>query len=478
MASILFLQPLRIHKRWPMPEDFTGLISSVPTLALAQLAGCLPGHRRELVDGIAREYTLRELDASAARADLVLVNAHSSIGALNVEANLRRIKERSPDKAVVLGGHHATLYDREWVARGADYVVRHEGEDTIRELVAALAAGRGGEGIAGLTWRDASGAARRNPDRELAADLDRLPMPDWSLLEPKLYGLPLPGGGWATSVETSRGCGHRCAFCAASDMWRHRQRYKSPERVLDELKLLRGLGYRKLWVVDDNFGGDPGIAAAICEGIIRARLDLRWMCFLRADTASRHPELIALAARAGLRHALVGFESPLAGKLREFGKGGDGADYGQASAVLRRHGVFVGGFFIVGTHGETRRETAQVLAAAAELSDYPIVSIFEPRRGTEAFRRSTEQGDLPSADMFYHNTVHALPSLRAPLMRQYRAFYRNFLLAPRQLRQFAWGTPAQRSFYRFLFAGMARSLLSVTPAKLRQPWEMVLDIRD
>ena len=135
MANILFLQPLRVYKRWPMPEDFTGLISSVPTLALAQLAGCLTGHRHDLVDGIAREYALRELDERAARADLVLINAHSSIGALNVEANLRRIKEKSPGKKVVLGGHHATLYDREWVARGADFVVRSEGEQTIAELL-------------------------------------------------------------------------------------------------------------------------------------------------------------------------------------------------------------------------------------------------------------------------------------------------------------------------------------------------------
>ena len=70
-----------------------------------------------------------------------------------------------------------------------------------------------------------------------------------------------------------------------------------------------------------------------------------------------------------------------------------------------------------------------------------------------------------------------LPSLRKELMRQYRAFYRSFLLHPRQLRQFAYGTPAQRNFYRFLFAGMARSLLNVTADKLRHPWEMVLDIR-
>jgi len=57
-------------------------------------------------------------------------------------------------------------------------------------------------------------------------------------------------------------------------------------------------------------------------------------------------------------------------------------------------------------------------------------------------------------------------------------FPRAFCRPPLQRGSSAGGTPAQRSFYRFLFAGMARSLLNVTPAKLRRPWEMVLDIRD
>jgi radical SAM superfamily enzyme YgiQ (UPF0313 family) len=476
-VNLLFLQPLRIYKRWPMPEDFTGLISSVPTLAMAQLEGCLPGHRHVMVDGIAREYTLTELDRHAAQADVVLINAHSSIGALNAEANLKRIKERAPSLPVIMGGHHATLYDAEWIARGADYVVRHEGENTIRELIPALEARADVAGIAGLSWRGPDGTVRRNPDRPLEANLDDLPIPDWSLLEPRLYGLPLPGKGWATSVETSRGCSHRCTFCAASNMWFNQQRYKSAERVLEELRILHRLGYRKLWVVDDNFVDNVERDVQIYEGILREKLDLKWMCFIRSDSVSRHPDAIALAARAGMCFALVGFESNLVKMLKAFGKGTLGADYQRTSAILRRHQVFIGGFFIVGYLDETREETAQIFEGAERLADYPIVSIFEPRRGTVAYTRSETCGDLPTPDMFYHNTTHALPSLREGLMQQYRDFYRRYLVAPEQLRKMAFGTPTQRSFYRFLFAGMARSMASVSIDKLRNPWEMVLDIR-
>ena len=269
MARLLLLQPLRIYKRWPMPEDFTGLVSTVPTLAMPQVAGALAGHEIDYLDGIARDHSLAELSRRVARADAVLINAHSSIGALNVEANVRHIVDHHPTTPVVLGGHHATVYDFEWLDRGVHHVVRNEGEWTIRELVDAMERGGGYDEVAGLSWRDGVGDYHRNPDRPLTADLDDLPMPDWSILDPSLYGLPLPLDGHATTLETSRGCHHRCSFCAASKMWHHTQRFKSAERVLEELHMVQRLGYRKLWFADDNYGARPERDLELYELIAR-----------------------------------------------------------------------------------------------------------------------------------------------------------------------------------------------------------------
>lgn len=473
---ILFLQPLRIYKRWPIPEDFTGLLGRVPTLALPQLAACLPGHKHIIMDGLAREYTLRELNAAVAEADVVMINAHSSIGSLNVEANVKHIKKLFPNVPVILGGHHATLYDREWIERGADYVVRNEGEHTIQELMKAIESRTDVRGIPGLTFRDINGTAHRNPDRPLEPDLDRLPIPDWSLLDPNLYGLPLSNKGFSTCVETSRGCAHRCSFCTTGTMWFHRQRFKGVDRVLEELRLLWRLGYRNLLFVDDNFGADTERDVKIFEGMLRERLYFKWMCFIRADTVSQHPDLIALAARAGLSIALVGFESNSSHMLKTFRKGANETDNERASAILRKNGVFIAGFFIVGYVGESRDETLRVLENAARLSDYPLVSLFEPRRGTEAFKRAKEANDLPSPDMFYHNTTHVLPSHSDHVLSQYRAFYRSYLV--RQFVKLAFGSKTEQAFYKSLYGGIIRSMAGLKIGFFRRPWEMVMDIRE
>jgi anaerobic magnesium-protoporphyrin IX monomethyl ester cyclase len=476
IRKLLMLQPLRIYKRWPMPDDFTGLVLGSPTLAFAQLRSRLKDYQADYMDGVVRDYSLAELTRRAQAADAVLINAHSSIGSLNVEANLRHILDVCPGKPVILGGHHATAYDFEWLGRGAHFVVRNEGEETIAELLEALSRGGPYDRILGLSWRDGR-EFRRNPPRPLIEDLDSLPMPDWSIYDPKLYHLPVPGAGFATTAETSRGCNFSCSFCAASEMWQHRQRFKSPARVLAELRVLKRLGFSKLWFSDDNFGAEPARYAELFEGMLREGLDFKFMVFIRADTIAQSPETIRLAFRAGMRVALLGIESPVRRILKDCAKSCEFEVSEKAVAVLREAGVFIGGFFMVGYLDERQDETDATFRAAAQYSDYPIISIFEPRRGTEDFGRAVQKRELAGGDMFYHNTVRFIPS-QVHVLRQYRDFYRNYLVHPTQVRKLLFGTPTQKRWFRNLYGNMARSLLSITPAKAAHPWTMVRDIYD
>jgi anaerobic magnesium-protoporphyrin IX monomethyl ester cyclase len=474
---LLFLQPLRIFKRWPVPEDFTGLLSRVPTLAFAQLAGAVPGHRFDLLDGLAHDASLAELGRRARVADLVLLNAHSSIGATNVEANVRFLAEAAPDTPIVVGGHHATQYDREWLERGVRFVVRGEGENTLAELLEAFARGGGFEGIEGLSFRAVDGAVQRNKDRALEPSLDSFPFPDMDLFDPASYSISLPGEGYSTTFETSRGCTHDCAFCTTRSMWRSGQRFKSAERVLAELRELHRRGFRKLWLADDNFGAAPERDAAIYEGMLREKLDFRIAAMVRADSVTSHPELWKLAARAGFTMGFVGFESVSERSLAAWRKGISPDLPARASMILRRAGIFVVGFLIVGYPEETDDEVSQVLAAATNLADYPVISIFEPRRGSDAFEKCRARNDMPTADMFTHNSVDFVPS-RRHLLKRYRRFFTAYLAHPRQMRKLLLGSPTERCFFRRVYGNLVHATLDVTPAGLAHPWQFVRDIRE
>lgn len=476
MRRLLLLQPLRVFKRWPMPDDFTGLVLGSPTLAFGMLAGSLKGrYEFEYMDGIVREWRLDELSAAVHRCDAVLINAHSSIGSLNVEQNVRHILETAPNKPIILGGHHATVYDFEWLGRGAHYVVRNEGERTIVALMDAIERGAPVDGIAGLSWRGPDSTFHRNPDRALENDLDSLPMPDWSIYDPKDYQLPLEIPGYATTAETSRGCNHKCHFCAASKMWFHAQRYKSPERVLEELRILQRMGYTKIWFADDNFGADPERYQQIYEGMLREEMKFNFMVFIRPDTITKSPETIALARRAGLRAVLVGFETPNDRLLKDIRKASAYSIIQQSYEILRQNQIFIGAFFMVGYLGETQEETDATFRAAAEMSDYPIISIFEPRKGTVDYDRSAEENELSGGDMFYHNTVRFITS-KTHILKQYRKFYARYLVAPRQIQKLLAGTPTERRWFRNLYGNMARSYLDVSPQKVAHPWQMVRDV--
>ncbi len=469
------LQPIHIYKRWPMPDDFTRLFMSSLNLSFAQLRSQLKNYEVEYLDGTAQECSLKELTRRAQACDVILINAYSSVGALNVEANLRHIIDTCSGKPIIMGGHHATFYDFQWLGRGAHFIVRNEGEETIVELLDAIFNGGSYSGIKGLSWRGKDRKFYRNPARELIADLDKLPIPDWSIFNRELYDLPLPNKGLATSIESSRGCGHKCGFCSASKMWGHTQRFKSANRVLEELRFLRSKGFGKLFFVDDNFGADPKRDIEIYKGMLREKMDFNFMVFMRSDTVVNSSEAIKLAYKAGLRIVLLGIESPSKDMLENCNKNSDFEKSKKAVEILRANGIFIAGFFMTGYMDEKEEDTDLVFNIADTMSDYPFIAIFEPRMGTRDFDRAMKTFDVPGGDMFYHNTSRFIPS-KVHILPKYRSFYRKYLLHPKQISKLLIGTPTQKLWFRGLYWKMMKSVLSISLVKISHPWEMVRDI--
>jgi ribosomal peptide maturation radical SAM protein 1 len=132
-----------------------------------------------------------------------------------------------------------------------DAVVTGDGEQVLSELVSGRLANEPLVGLPGLLVAGDAGAAHSDggggaaPTGDAgagegsAADLDRLPTPDYGDYFDRLSGSPL-AGSFVSRVpfETSRGCWwgerRRCIFCGqASASMLYRQ--KSPDRAVDEL---------------------------------------------------------------------------------------------------------------------------------------------------------------------------------------------------------------------------------------------------
>jgi radical SAM superfamily enzyme YgiQ (UPF0313 family) len=155
---------------------------------------------------------------------------------------------------ITIGGHFATFAATELLADfpELDSVCRHESEETIVELIDAVAHGRSVEGLAGVVTRDAQGEVAAGPMRR-PPDLESLPPPDRRGLPKQCFGHAL------APLISTRGCYANCSFCCIAS-WHEqtlpgkRYRMREPGEVADEmLALKRDRGIEVFIFHDDNF---------------------------------------------------------------------------------------------------------------------------------------------------------------------------------------------------------------------------------
>lgn len=98
-------------------------------------------------------------------------------------------------------------------------------------------------------------------------DLNDLPIPDHAA-----FWNPYRT---TVSLMTSRGCPYSCSFCVLEHISKRKVRYKSPEKVIEEIEYCcKALpGVKRFWIHDDNFLLDNKRAKEICRLIIEKGLN-------------------------------------------------------------------------------------------------------------------------------------------------------------------------------------------------------------
>ncbi|MGH7819432.1 MAG: B12-binding domain-containing radical SAM protein, partial [Candidatus Binatia bacterium] len=218
------------------------------------------------------------------------------------------------------------------------------------------------------------------------------------------YHLGLVRNGSCASIEMSRGCPHRCDFCNINRFWDYKQRYKSPERVLDEMERLHRLGVREFIFTDDNFAQDHRITEQVLEGMIRRNFGLRFGCFIRGDTVRRNKGFAELASRAGMRFGLMGIETLDEQWLAAHRKGVRAASasemYRDVYQTLRRNGIFLFGLFM--TPAERERSYSSGSDADGLVCDFHYTADVVAQKGSVLYDQLSSAGAV-AKDMFYHD---------------------------------------------------------------------------
>ena len=162
-------------------------------------------------------------------------------------------KEINPDIKILVGGAHSTMNGKKvFESSHIDFACIGEGENTISELLNALEKDLDLNTVDGLMFRKDEKIITTKP-RAYIDDLDSL---DFALTHaPKVLKdferYPKRAFGY---IFGSRGCPYACTFCESKAMWTRKVRYRSPENIIEELKLMQKFGINQVNFDDDTFG--------------------------------------------------------------------------------------------------------------------------------------------------------------------------------------------------------------------------------
>ncbi len=211
----------------------------------------------------------------------------------------------------VLAGGPGSMHADEMLASGVDVVAHGEGEDTIAQLLKAYVGEVPFDAIPGLSFQDEAGATvLTGPPR--VTDLAKLPFPCWDDHDPAfgdMFNITLRRPFYV--VMGSRGCPHRCSFCASHQHWRRSYRPRPVEHVLDEVQwLVDRHGARYIHFLDDIFGHAPGWADAFCDGMERRGIQVDFAVVLHPFTFRKdRARILARLKSVGCRLVSYGAQS-------------------------------------------------------------------------------------------------------------------------------------------------------------------------
>lgn len=376
-------------------------------LALAVIAAPLEGkYELHLIDervtpGYEQE-VLKNLD------DTVCVGI-SSITGFQIKRGIemaRKVREVAPDVPIVWGGYHPSLFPEQCCESVAcDIVCVGQGDETFKEIVASLSAGKAPEDVLGCAYWTPEGTVVNQP-RPLTNINDVLPAPYHLIDVDRAIGLNQKTNNEkirTTEFHSSQGCPGKCGYCADAQLYQRHWTGLEADRVVREVvSLVKTHNLDQVNFSDANFFANQNRVKAICEGFIKTGLNIRWVASARPDTFHRYkPAVLELIRESGCKRIIVGAESASEPVLELICKGATAEDHLKSAQVCKNYGIGATFTFITGfphPPGTPAQETTQDLLDFIQKvkkihSDIRTkIFVFTPYPGTPLYDLSLKYG--------------------------------------------------------------------------------------
>jgi len=302
---------------------------------------------------------------------------------------------------VVLGGPESANYPSEYLQHGAHVIVIGEGEETMAELIPALAQSGPNalHGIAGIVFRDDGGRVVTNSERPQIPNIDSIPWPDRGQIDQQRYvdvWRERHGMG-SVNLITARGCPYKCTWCSHA-VFGYTHRRRSYLDCANELEHILEV-YRpdQVWYADDVFTIHHGWLFNYASELKRRNIRIPFETISRADRMMKE-EVLQTLADMGCYRIWIGSESGSQRILDRMQRGVKTEQVEWATRAAHRHGIQVGMFLMWGYEDETIDDIEATVELVKRCNpDIFLTTVSYPIKNTTYFRNVsglvTLQGD-------------------------------------------------------------------------------------
>lgn len=269
------------------------------------------------------------------------------------------------------------------------------------------------------------------------AQLDDLPLPDWSAFEYSKFKIKYDFWRFPTAfIQQSRGCTFKCNYCPYI-MIESKTRFRDPDCVVEEMNVgIRRYGFKSFKFRDPLFGVNRKNALAVAEGIRRLPRKIQFSIETRIDLMQ--DETLVELRKAGLTSITIGIETPDESTLRRYDRAPIQDDRQRDFVVrCRELGIRTVAGFMVGFPDDTKRSIFKVLDYARKVNPtYANFNIVTPYPGTQFF--SQVESEIADSDYsnysvyrpvmkYKHLTADQVADLHAKCFNKY--YFRSRYLA-------------------------------------------------
>jgi len=326
---------------------------SVYPLGLSMVASSLKnsGHDVRQFDFLASNRSTEELAKEIIEfvPDLIGISIRNidNVNLLNEQRYIDYVKNiiddiRNVSRAkIILGGSGFSIMPEGILSRlGADFGVVGEGEGLILEFINNLS-----KGI--------------EPKERILRS------------SPKLSGTGIPSAcyderimqfylksGNVASVQTKRGCAHKCIYCSYPILEGNKIRSRDIGLVVDDIETLINKHKAKyIFFTDSVFNDDSGSYRNLLKEMKKRNINVPWTAFIKPQGLNE--EDVKLMQETGLKAAEIGADAPSDVTLKGLGKSFLFKDVVACNEMFAKFSIATAHYFMFGCPGETKESVLE-----------------------------------------------------------------------------------------------------------------------